>query len=78
MSSAADREKHPLVDCQSVSHNALDQIFKKRAALRIIAKLIEARAGRRQQHDIAGAGMRGGITHGRSKIVDHHRLREMA
>ena len=73
-----DREQHPFIDRQAVSHSACTKLFENLAALGVVAKLIEARTGRRQQHDVARPRMRRGIAHRRLKIIDDHGLGEIA
>jgi hypothetical protein len=52
----------------------LHKSFENPAALSVVAKLIEARAGRREQNHISGTGLGRGVVNGRLNVVDHDGL----
>ena len=56
----------------------LHEPFEKLAALRVIAKLVEARTRRREQNDVARPRLRRRLPHRRLKIVNDHGLGERA
>jgi hypothetical protein len=52
--------------------------FENFAAFGVVRKLIETRASRRQQDDIARLAMSRGIAHRGADVFDHDRRRQMA